>query len=187
MLAVCSSKLHLPSNVHANYTIEIVGYVSITKCYTDKGNPSGKNWERWWKKPDNVSLYQFMGKDNFPYVNPLAWISLTISPFSRPSTDYPCRYNTIIFPASQIGSGDKWTKVSHLSTTEYLNYEGVKVSRSQGVGVLGDTARNTGIDTDIWRYYPSLDGLKRVIPISDGSKFNSIPPAFNWSVLGSIS
>lgn len=73
MLVVCSPKLHLPSNVHANCTIEIIGYVSITKCYTDKGNPSGKNWEQWWKNPDNVSLYHFMGKDNVPYVNPLAW------------------------------------------------------------------------------------------------------------------
>ncbi len=22
------------------------------------------DWEKWWKNPDNVKLYQFMGKDN---------------------------------------------------------------------------------------------------------------------------
>lgn len=32
-----------------------IGYPSITACYTDE-------WEQWWKNPDNVRLYQFMGK-----------------------------------------------------------------------------------------------------------------------------
>lgn len=43
-----------------------VGYPSITKTYTDAGNPEGSNWEKWWKNPNEVSLYQFMGKDNVP-------------------------------------------------------------------------------------------------------------------------
>ncbi|EGS20831.1 methionyl-tRNA synthetase-like protein [Thermochaetoides thermophila DSM 1495] len=102
-----------------------VGYPSITKTFTDAGNPEGKNWEKWWKNPDEVSLYQFMGKDNVP----------------------------IIFPASQIGTRENWTKVKHFSTTEYLNYEGGKFSKSKGVGVFGNNARDTGIDADIWRYY----------------------------------
>jgi methionyl-tRNA synthetase len=63
------------------------------------------------------------------------------------------RFHTIIFPASQIGSRENWTKVKHLSTTEYLNYEGGKFSKSKGVGVFGNNARDTGIDADIWRYY----------------------------------
>jgi len=37
-----------------------IGYVSITSCYTPE-------WEKWWKNPDNVELYQFMGKDNVPF------------------------------------------------------------------------------------------------------------------------
>ena len=32
-----------------------IGYVSITANYTDQ-------WEKWWKEPENVKLYQFMGK-----------------------------------------------------------------------------------------------------------------------------
>lgn len=63
------------------------------------------------------------------------------------------RFHTIIWPASQIGSRENWTKVKHLSTTEYLNYEGGKFSKSKGVGVFGNNARDTGIDADIWRYY----------------------------------
>jgi methionyl-tRNA synthetase len=33
-----------------------IGYVSITATYT-------KDWEKWWKNPENVQLYQFMGKE----------------------------------------------------------------------------------------------------------------------------
>lgn len=54
--------------------IRTVGYPSITKCYTDGDDLSGKNWEQWWKNPDNVSLYQFMGKDNVPYAIQLSII-----------------------------------------------------------------------------------------------------------------
>jgi methionyl-tRNA synthetase len=43
-----------------------IGYVSITKNLTDPGNLDGTNWEKWWKNPENVKLYQFMGKDNVP-------------------------------------------------------------------------------------------------------------------------
>lgn len=41
-----------------------IGYVSITANHTDKDNVDGKNWEKWWKSPDDVELVQFMGKDN---------------------------------------------------------------------------------------------------------------------------
>ena len=37
-----------------------IGYISITACYT-------KDWENWWKNPENVELFQFMGKDNVPF------------------------------------------------------------------------------------------------------------------------
>jgi methionyl-tRNA synthetase len=37
-----------------------IGYVSITASYTP-------DWEKWWKDPDNVELFQFMGKDNVPF------------------------------------------------------------------------------------------------------------------------
>ncbi|KAL9011656.1 MAG: hypothetical protein Q9173_003516 [Seirophora scorigena] len=98
-----------------------IGYVSITANYTT-------DWERWWRNPEDVQLYQFMGKDNVPF-------------------------HTVIFPASQIGTGEKWTMLHHLSTTEYLNYEGGKFSKSRGVGVFGNNARDTKVAADVWRYY----------------------------------
>ncbi|CAG2119600.1 unnamed protein product, partial [Medioppia subpectinata] len=54
---------------------------------------------------------------------------------------------------SEIGTHDKWTIVNHLSAVEYLNYEDSKFSKSRGVGVFGDNARDTGIPSDIWRFY----------------------------------
>lgn len=98
-----------------------IGYVSMTACYTDE-------WEKWWRNPEQVKLYQFMGKDNVPF-------------------------HTVVFPSSQIGTSDKWTMLHHLSTTEYLNYEKGKFSKSRGVGVFGTNAKDTGIPSDVWRYY----------------------------------
>lgn len=58
-----------------------------------------------------------------------------------------------MFPGSQIGTREPWTKVHKLSTTEWLQYEGTKFSKSKGVGVFGNNAKDTGIAADIWRYY----------------------------------
>ncbi|CEJ59089.1 Putative Methionyl-tRNA synthetase [Penicillium brasilianum] len=98
-----------------------IGYPSITANYT-------KDWELWWRNPENVQLYQFLGKDNVPF-------------------------HSVIFPATQIGTRDKWTMLHHLSATEYLNYESGKFSKSRGIGVFGTNAKETGVGPDVWRYY----------------------------------
>ena len=105
-----------------------IGYVSITRNYTDGDDTSGTNWEQWWRNPDNVTYFQFMGKDNVSF-------------------------HSIVFPASQLGTHLNWTKVHRISATEYLNYENGKFSKSRGVGVFGNSAKDTGIDPDIWRFY----------------------------------
>ncbi|KAL7276478.1 methionine--tRNA ligase mes1 [Rhizina undulata] len=88
-----------------------------------------KEWKRWWKNKDDVKLYQFMGKDNVPF-------------------------HTVVFPGSQIGTRDgDWTMLHHISTTEYLQYEGGKFSKSRGVGVFGNNAQDTGVPPSVWRYY----------------------------------
>lgn len=98
-----------------------IGYPSITANYTPE-------WEKWWKNPENVKLYQFMGKDNVPF-------------------------HSVIFPGSELGTGENWTLVNHISTCEYLNYEGGKFSKSRNVGVFGNNAEDTGIPPSVWRYY----------------------------------
>lgn len=98
-----------------------IGYPSITANYTPE-------WKQWWHNPEQVQLYQFLGKDNVPF-------------------------HSVIFPGCQMGSGDNWTMLHHLSATEYLNYENGKFSKSRGIGVFGNNAKETGVPPDVWRYY----------------------------------
>ena len=98
-----------------------IGYISITASLTSE-------WERWWKNPEEVSLFQFLGKDNIPF-------------------------HTVVFPCSLLGSGRNWTMLHHMSSTEYLNYESGKFSKSKGVGVFGNDVMDTGIPADVWRFY----------------------------------
>ncbi len=98
-----------------------IGYISITATHTEQ-------WEEWWRNPDNVRLFQFIGKDNIPF-------------------------HTVVFPSSQLGTGETWTMLHHMSSTEYLNYESGKFSKSKGVGVFGNDARDTGIPADVWRFH----------------------------------
>jgi methionyl-tRNA synthetase len=85
-------------------------------------------WKEWWMNPEGARLYQFMGKDNVPF-------------------------HTVIFPSTLMGTKEPWTLLHHISTTEFLNYEGGKFSKSRQVGVFGDDAVHSGIAPDVWRYY----------------------------------
>ena len=76
-------------------------------------------------------------------------------------------FHSVIFPCELLGTGEKWTVVNHLSATEYLNYEDGKFSKSRGVGVFGNNARDTGIPADIWRFY-----LLFIRPESQDSAFS---------------
>ncbi|RZF48248.1 hypothetical protein LSTR_LSTR006215 [Laodelphax striatellus] len=102
-----------------------IGYMSITKTYTEK-------WRSWWEKDKSgnvkVTLYQFMAKDNVPF-------------------------HSIMFPSTLFAAGGNFNLVSHLMATEYLNYEDGKFSKSRGVGVFGTDAKETGIPSDIFRFY----------------------------------
>jgi len=62
-------------------------------------------------------------------------------------------FHTIYFPSVELGDGRDWTTLHHLSTTEYLNYEGGKFSKSKNRGVFGPSAREIGIPASVWRYY----------------------------------
>ncbi len=85
-------------------------------------------WEQWWKNPEEVKLVQFIGKDNIPF-------------------------HTVIFPCSLIASGESWTLLHSMSSSEYLNYESGKFSKSKGIGVFGTDAVGSGIPADVWRFY----------------------------------
>lgn len=44
-------------------------------------------------------------------------------------------------------------RLNFLFFLEYLNYEDGKFSKSRGIGVFGDNAKETGIPADIFRFY----------------------------------
>jgi methionyl-tRNA synthetase len=46
------------------------------------------------------------------------------------------------------------------SVTEYLNYENGKFSKSRGIGVFGNIAKETGIPPDVWRYHVMKNRLE---------------------------
>ena len=52
-----------------------------------------------------------------------------------------------------LGSPHEWTKLHHMSSTEFLNYEDGKFSKSLGIGVFGSDAIESGIPADAWRFY----------------------------------
>ena len=89
------------------------------------------DWKDWWQRKD-VHLAQFMGKDNVVF-------------------------HSVIFPGTLLGTGEPWTLVKTFSTTEFLNMEGGKFSKSQGTGVFGDDVikleKDYGVPVDVWRYY----------------------------------
>lgn len=85
-------------------------------------------WEKWWKNPSEVELVQFMGKDNITF-------------------------HTVLFPSTQLGTKENWTMIRKLSSTEYLNYENGKFSKSRGTGVFGDNLASLNIPVEVFRYY----------------------------------
>lgn len=116
-----------------------IGYLSITKQLADELSKSGResfDWKSWWlpeeseegKNKEKVDLFQFIGKDNIPF-------------------------HTVVFPCTLLGSPHNWTKLHHMSSTEYMNYENTKFSKSRGIGVFGTDAIETGIPADAWRFY----------------------------------
>ncbi|NIZ18698.1 methionine--tRNA ligase [Entomospira culicis] len=86
------------------------------------------DWHSWWQNPQHVELIQFIGKDNIPF-------------------------HTVVFPSTLLATGQKWTMLHRMSSTEYLNYENGKFSKTRGVGVFGNDCIATTIDTDVWRFY----------------------------------
>jgi methionyl-tRNA synthetase len=62
--------------------------------------------------------------------------------------------HTVMFPATLLAAAPgAYTLLHHVSCTEYLNYEGSKFSKSRNTGVFGDDAIDSGIPSEVWRYY----------------------------------
>ncbi len=96
-----------------------IGYISITAGYTDQ-------WRSWWQNPDEVDLFQFIGKDNIPSI--------------------------LSFSLHVACNGKNWTMLHHMSSTEYLNYEGGSSPRAKE-SESSERCPGNRHSCDVWRFY----------------------------------
>lgn len=107
-----------------------IEYIAGTAEWADANGLDDSAWERWWrtdKGAQDVTYYQFMGKDNVPF-------------------------HTLSFPATILGSGEPWKLVDYLKSFNYLNYDGGQFSTSRGRGVFMDQALSI-LPSDYWRWW----------------------------------
>ncbi|WP_436786716.1 methionine--tRNA ligase [Yinghuangia sp. YIM S10712] len=119
-----------------------IEYIGATKEWSDAA-PEGevRDWKSWWYDVDEAVRYtEFMAKDNVPF-------------------------HAVMFPATLLGTRDKWKKVDFLKAFNWLNYYGGKFSTSQRRGVFTDAALEL-LPADYWRYF-----LMAQAPESDDTSF----------------
>ncbi|MDX3236580.1 methionine--tRNA ligase [Streptomyces sp. ME03-5709C] len=119
-----------------------IEYIGATKEWSDAA-PEGENrdWRSWWYDVDTEVRYtEFMAKDNVPF-------------------------HTVMFPATLLGTRDKWKKVDYVKAFNWLTYYGGKFSTSQRRGIFTDAALEI-LPADYWRYF-----LIANAPESDDTSF----------------
>jgi methionyl-tRNA synthetase len=102
-----------------------IGYVAATKGWAME-NPQERDWEQWWRSPDDTQYVQFMAKDNLPF-------------------------HTIMWPAMLLGTREQWKMADQIKGFNWLNYYGGKFSTSSKRGVFLDRAIEI-LPADYWRY-----------------------------------
>jgi methionyl-tRNA synthetase len=117
-----------------------IEYIGATKEWADE-DPANRDWKSWWYDVDtDVRYTEFMAKDNVPF-------------------------HTVMFPATLLGTRDKWKKVDYVKAFNWLNYYGGKFSTSQRRGIFTDAALEI-LPADYWRYF-----LIANAPESDDTSF----------------
>ncbi|MCB5409870.1 methionine--tRNA ligase [Pseudogemmobacter faecipullorum] len=107
-----------------------IEYIACAAEWAEKNGKAEAEWQSWWrtdKGAEDVTYYQFMGKDNVPF-------------------------HTLSFPATILGSGQPWKMVDYLKSFNYLNYDGGQFSTSRGRGVFMDQALSI-LPSDYWRWW----------------------------------
>lgn len=84
----------------------VLGYVTATMKYCEDNK---LDWKDWWKNSDNTLMYMVHGKDNITF-------------------------HTIIFPGLLLSLEDNYKMPDMIVSTEYLNYNEQKFSKSKGIG-----------------------------------------------------
>ncbi|MFF3562272.1 methionine--tRNA ligase [Streptomyces sp. NPDC002574] len=118
-----------------------IEYIGATKEWSDAAGGENRDWRSWWYDVDtDVRYTEFMAKDNVPF-------------------------HTVMFPATLLGTRDKWKKVDYVKAFNWLTYYGGKFSTSQRRGIFTDAALEI-LPADYWRYF-----LIANAPESDDTSF----------------
>jgi methionyl-tRNA synthetase len=119
----------------------------------------------WFDAP--IGYYSILAKNypdwkNWLFSSDLEWIS------TQAKDNVP--FHTIFFPATILGSNTSYPLINRICGTEYLLYEGLKFSKSKGIGIFGTDAikisKKLGINEDYWRFY-----LIKIRPETQDSSF----------------
>jgi len=97
------------------------------------------DWQKYWQDPD-CKIYHFVGKDNISF-------------------------HAIFWPASLMAHGG-FNLPHNVVGLQYLNFEGKKISKSKKWGVFCGNLKESGIESDYWRFY-----LSHLIPETSDSNF----------------
>ena len=98
----------------------VLGYLTTTQLYCFRNN---LNWEDWWKKSDKNKMYMVHGKDNITF-------------------------HSLILPGLLLALEDNYKLPDMIDSTEYLNFNDQKFSKSKGIGMTVLEAVNEfNIDT----------------------------------------
>jgi methionyl-tRNA synthetase len=103
-----------------------IEYIAATVEWAEM-KPDDRNWQAWWRQPDDVKYIQFMAKDNVPF-------------------------HTISWPATMIGTRETWVMANFIKSFNWLTYYGGKFSTSRRRGVFMDEALKL-FAPDYWRYF----------------------------------
>ena len=98
----------------------VLGYITMTQKYCKENN---KNWEKFWKNGNNNKIYMVHGKDNITF-------------------------HSIILPGLLIAMDENFKLPDMMVSTEYLNINSEKISKSKGNGInVNDIVDKYNIDT----------------------------------------
>jgi methionyl-tRNA synthetase len=103
-----------------------IAYIAATQEWAQQ-EPERRDWQAWWKAGDEVRYLQFLAKDNVPF-------------------------HAVSFPATLIGSGDRFKTVDIIKGFHWLNYDGGKFSTSRRRGIFTDAALEE-LPADLWRWW----------------------------------
>jgi methionyl-tRNA synthetase len=103
----------------------VLGYVSATIEYFENSHET-ERWKEYWFDKKSKTIY-FIGKDNIPF-------------------------HTIILPALLLASGEDYNLPWNVSTTEFLQFKGKRLSKSHRIGIWSDEALEL-FPADYWRFY----------------------------------